>query len=144
MLRLLLFLPFLLLLTSAFSQSFNIHCPLNNGVMKEQQGAYRYDKGGDWKIIVTSKSDSIVRAGMNGTVSNVAKGDGNTFDVVIFQGNYYLWYAGVRKPIVQKGQTITAGDVLGSYKKGDELEVMLFYFEAPMDVRKYLRCAKGK
>ncbi len=142
--RAFLFLTIILSYTAYAQQDISIKCPLDDAIMKEQQGAYKYDKGGDWKIVVISRSDSVVKAGFDGKISNVAKAEGKTYDVVMHLGNYYAWYSGVRNPVVKVGQRINKGETLGSIKPRDELEVMLFYFETPMDIRKYLQCVKGK
>jgi hypothetical protein len=41
---------------------------------------------------------------------------------------------------VRQGARIKAGDVIGVYKPGDLLEILMYQSEEPVNPRKYLKC----
>ena len=70
--------------------------------------------------------------------------DGNKWEVVMFckykDKEYYFWYFGITKALVNVNQVIKAGQVLGTYTKGQEMEFRMFKDEEPMDSREFLEC----
>ena len=92
------------------------------------------------KLMFTSRTDTVVKAVHEGAIAIVARTEGVKFDVVILYRNSYFWYAGVVAPAVKMGDKIQAGDIIGSYKSGEMLELMMFEKEEPVNPRKYLQC----
>jgi len=66
------------------------------------------------------------------------------YDIVIYKGDFYFWYSGVAKPLVTRGQVVKAGQTIGTYSFGTELEFRMFKDEEPMDPRNMLECKVEK
>lgn len=131
--------------TRVEAQNENIHlvCPFEHGSGREPREAYTWDQP-DKKIIMISHIDTIIRSSITGKVSNVDLAEDNLYDIVIYSGNFYFWYYGVTKPIVSRGQNVKAGQAIGIYKLGTELEFRMFKDEDPMDPRNLLECKVPK
>ena len=87
-----------------------------------------------------STEDTIVRSSFNGTISNVNPTEDNRYEVVVYYKNYYIWYYGVAKPLVKKNQNVTAGQAIGTYTRGTELEFRMYKDEEQIDPRNLLEC----
>jgi hypothetical protein len=114
-------------------------CPFQNGSGREPKEAYSWEPR-DEKVIMISNVDSIVRSSVNGTVSNVSMTEDNRYEVVIYYKNFYFWYYGVAKATVKKGQNVGAGQPIGTYTLGSELEFRMYKDEEQIDPRNYLEC----
>ena len=99
-----------------------------------------YQKSSEYGVMLTSKIDTAVQAVHEGAVVIVARTEDTKYDVVLQFRNYYFWYAGVLAPKVRQGAKVKAGDIIGTYKPGDMLELLMFQQEEPVNPRKYLKC----
>jgi hypothetical protein len=88
----------------------------------------------------TSKTDTSALAVHNALVVIVARAEDKTYDVVLQYKQYYFWYVGVVAPKVKAFAQVKAGDVIGVYKPGSNLEVTMYLQEEPINLRKYLKC----
>jgi hypothetical protein len=113
-------------------------CPLTEAteVFEKQP----YSLGKELKIILSSPSDTTVKAGVAGTVTNVQMDEERKYIVILEFKNYYFWYGGITKPLVKEDQKIKAGDPLGIIAPGGKLELHFFDFETPLDPKKVLDC----
>jgi hypothetical protein len=114
-------------------------CPFEKGMGREPKEAYTWDPP-DKKVIMISQSDSLVRSCIDSKVLSINPTEDGRFELVIFYKEYYFWYYGINKALVNNNQTLKAGDILGTYIKGQELEFRMFKDEEMMDPREYLRC----
>ena len=121
------------------AQAPKLVCPFENGSGREPKEAFSWEPK-DLKVIMISNRDSIIRSSFNGTVSNVELGEDNKYEVVIYYKNYYIWYSGVSNPRVKKNQNVNAGEAIGSYSPGTELEFRLYKDEEQIDPRNLLDC----
>ena len=125
----------------AQTDSMQLSCPLKAGVSKVIRASDKdYQKSSEYGVILTSKLDTAVLAVHDGAVVIVARTEDTKYDVVIQFRNYYFWYAGVLAPKVRQGTKVKTGDVIGTYKPGDMLELLMFQQEEPVNPRKYLKC----
>jgi hypothetical protein len=113
-------------------------CPLNEAteVFEKQP----YSLGKELKIILSSPSDTTVKAGLNGTVTNLQQDEDQKWVIVFNFKNYYFWYGGISKPMVKEDQKIKQGEPLGIMAPGGKLELHFFDFETPLDPKKVLDC----
>lgn len=116
-------------------------CPLTD--VTEVFEKQPYSLGKELKIVLSSPSDTTVKAGVAGTVTNVQQGEDHKYIVILEFRNYYYWYGGITKPLVKEDQKIKAGDLLGILAPGGKLELHFFDFEEPIDPKKYLDCNLG-
>ena len=114
-------------------------CPFEKGSGREPKEAYSWEPR-DEKVIMISNVDSIVRSSINGTVSNVNTTEDNRYEIVVYYKNYYFWYYGVAKPLVKVNQNVTAGQSIGTYTRGSELEFRMYKDEQQVDPRNLLEC----
>jgi len=138
-----LFLFFSFTVSFAFAQtdSLQLSCPLKNGTPKIVRASDKdYQKSSEYGVMLTSKIDTIVLAAHEASVVLVARTEDTKYDVVLQFRNYSFWYAGVLTPKVRKGAKVKAGDIIGTYKPGDMLELLMFQSEEPVNPRKYLKC----
>ncbi|MBC7948235.1 MAG: hypothetical protein H7Y42_10180 [Chitinophagaceae bacterium] len=117
-----------------------LSCPLNQAVEPPAE-KQPYSLGvAQPKIILTSATDTLAKAVISGTVTNVMRDEDGKWELMFHNNDKYFWYSGLSKVIVSKGQKLKNGDPVGVLKAGDKLELMLYDFETPVDPRKFLRC----
>jgi septal ring factor EnvC (AmiA/AmiB activator) len=126
----------------AFAQdSLQLTCPLKSGVPKVIRASDKdYQKSSEYGVMITSKTDTLVQAVHDGAVIIVARTEDMRYDLVIQYKNYFFWYAGILVPKVRQGVRIKAGDIIGTYKPGELLEILMYQQEEPVNPRKYLKC----
>jgi hypothetical protein len=133
------FLPLCLL---AQKDTLKMSCPLNEAVEPPAEKE-PYSLGvSQPKIILTSASDTTVKACISGTVTSVMRDEDGKWEVLFNNKDYYFWYSGLLKAKVRKGQKVQNAEAIGIIKPGDKLELMIYDFETPVDPKKYLQCWK--
>ncbi len=100
-------------------------CPFEHGSGREPKEAFTWDPP-EHKVIMISQRDSIIRACVPGEVVTVQANEENKYEVVIFYNDHYFWYNGVAKPVVRRLQKVVAGQSIGLYTLGDELELRVY------------------
>jgi hypothetical protein len=126
---------------SAQADSLKLTCPLANGTIRIIRASDKdYQKSSEYGVMLTSKIDTLVNAVHEASVLIVAKQENARYDVVLQYKNYFFWYTEVLSPKVRTGVKVKAGDVIGTYKQGDLLELLMFQQEEPVNPRKYLKC----
>jgi murein DD-endopeptidase MepM/ murein hydrolase activator NlpD len=126
---------------NAQTDSLQLSCPLKAGVPKIIRASDKdYQKSSEYGVMVTSKIDTAVLAVHEASVVLVVRTEDTRYDVVLQYRNYSFWYAGVLAPNVKKGAKVKAGDIIGTYKPGDLLEILMYQQEEPVNPRKYLKC----
>jgi len=136
-----LFFSFTVVLGFAQSDSLRLSCPLKNGAPRIIRASDKdYQNSSEYGVMITSKIDTNVLAVHEASVVLVARTEDTKYDVVLQFKNYSFWYAGVLSPKVRKGAKLKAGDIIGTYKPGDMLELLMFQSEEPVNPRKYLKC----
>ena len=123
-------------------------CPFEHGSGREPKEAFTWDPP-DKKVIMISQIDSNIRACINGEILKVSTTEDDKYEVVIAWGDYYFWYYNVEKPMVNERETVKAGQVIGIYKFGTELEFRMFKEMKDtepemMDPRNLLECKVPK
>jgi len=121
------------------SEKIVLVCPFEHGSGREPKEAFTWDPP-DKKVIMISKVDSFIRSATSGVVTNMNPIEDNQYEIVVNFGDYYFWYYGVTKPFVAKADVVKAGQSIGLYTLGKELEFRMFKFEDPIDPRIYLEC----
>ena len=125
----------------AQTDSLKLSCPLKTGVSKVIRASDKdYQKSSEYGVMLSSKTDTSVQAVHEASVVIVARTEDTKYDVVLQFRNYYFWYAGVLAPKVRQGSKVKTGDITGTYKPGDMLELLMFQQEEPVNPRKYLKC----
>ncbi|MFC0772739.1 M23 family metallopeptidase [Terrimonas alba] len=94
------------------------------------------------KIILSSTTDTLVKACIDATISNVQKDEEGKWEIVFYHKDYWFWLSGVSKPSVRKDQKVKTGDAIGILQPGQKLELLLYDFETPIDPKKYMHCGK--
>jgi murein DD-endopeptidase MepM/ murein hydrolase activator NlpD len=136
-----LFFSFTVSFVLAQTDSLKLSCPLKAGVPKVIRASDKdYQKSSEYGVMVTSKIDTAVLAIHEASVVLVVRTEDAMYDVVLQYKNYSFWYAGVLAPRVRKGAKVKAGDIIGTYKPGDLLEILMYQQEEPVNPRKYLKC----
>ena len=132
---------FLTAIVFAQTDSLQLQCPLTAGTPRVIRSSDKdYGKSSEYGIMLTSKVDTAVQAVHEGSIVIVARTEDTKYDVVIQYRSYYFWYAGVLAPRVRQGAKVKPGDLIGTYKPGDMLELLMFQAEEPVNPRKYLKC----
>ena len=114
-------------------------CPFENGMGREPKEPFTWDPP-DKKVIMISKIDTAIRSCIDGKVSSINPTEDGRYEIVIYYRDYYFWYYGITKALVNINQLVKAGQVMGSYTKGQEMEFRMFKDEEPMDPRGFLLC----
>ncbi len=121
----------------------NLLCPFENGMGREPKEAFSWDPP-DKKVIMMSKIDTAIRSCIDAKVLSINPTEDGRFELVIYYKEWYFWYYGITKALVNVNQTIKAGQVLGTYTFGKEMEFRMFKDEEPMDPREFLQCKVGE
>jgi hypothetical protein len=126
---------------SKANQNFDqkLLCPFENGMGREPKEAYSWDPP-DKKVIMISRLDTAIRSCLDAKVLSINPTEDGRWEMVINWGQYYFWYYGISKALVNVNQQIKAGQVLGNYTFGQEMEFRMFKDEEPMDPREFLEC----
>ncbi len=114
-------------------------CPFEHGMGREPKEAFTWDPP-DQKVIMMSKVDTAIRSAIDSKVISINPTEDGRFEMVVYYKEWYFWYYGMTKVLVNINQTIKAGQVIGTYTFGHELEFRMFRDEAPMDPREFLEC----
>jgi murein DD-endopeptidase MepM/ murein hydrolase activator NlpD len=123
----------------AQKDTLNLSCPMNDAIMRNQKGDYKFNAP-DMLVVIVSKTDTAARACIDGKVTSVARNAEGNYDVVMFFKKYYMWYSGITKPLVAKGSVVKAGQPLGLVPPGNELEFLLYKEDTPINPRQFLLC----
>jgi len=91
-------------------------------------------------VIMMSKTDTAIRSCIDAKVLSINPTEDGRFEIVIYYKEWYFWYYGISKALVNVNQQIKAGQVLGLYTIGKEMEFRMFKDEEPMDSREFLEC----
>ena len=118
-------------------------CPFENGMGREPKEAFSWDPP-DKKVIMISKTDTAIRSCIEAKVLSINPTEDGRFEIVIYYKDWYFWYYGIKKALVNVNQVIKAGQVLGTYTFGQEMEFRMFKDEEPMDPRGFLECKVGE
>ena len=113
--------------------------PFENGMGREPKEAFSWDPP-DQKVIMISKTDTAIRSCIDAKVLRINATEDGRFEIVIYYKEWYFWYYGISKALVNVNQQIKAGQVLGNYTFGQEMEFRMFKDEEPMDPREFLEC----
>ena len=114
-------------------------CPFENGMGREPKEAYSWDPP-DKKVIMVSKTDTAIRSCIDAKVLSINPTEDGRYEMVVYYKEWYFWYYGIKKALVNVNQSIKAGQVLGTYAFGQEMEFRMFKDEEPMDPREFLEC----
>ncbi|HYM94861.1 MAG TPA: hypothetical protein VET23_12025 [Chitinophagaceae bacterium] len=125
------------------NQKLTLVCPFKHGSGREPKEAFSWDPP-DKKVVMISKTDSIVRSCIKGTVVKVEAAEDNHYELVINVNELYFWYYAVMKPLVVRGQNVSPGETIGIYTLGTELEFRMFKEEDMQDPRDLLECKVPK
>lgn len=117
-------------------------CPLNEAIEPPVEKK-SYSLGGeDLKVVLTSPSDTIVKACSAGIITNIMREDGGSWTVMFNSAEYYFLYSGITRTSVVKGQKVKTGEAIGSLKRGEKMILQIYDAETALDPRKYVSCAK--
>lgn len=92
------------------------------------------------KLVLSSDTDTTVKAAMDAIVSKVQRDQNGTWEVVYYHQDYWFWISGINKVAVRPNQRVKAGDAIGYNEPGQPIELLVYDFETLVDPRKYLRC----
>jgi murein DD-endopeptidase MepM/ murein hydrolase activator NlpD len=109
---------------------------------REPKEAYTWDPP-DKKVIMVSKIDTAVRSCIDAKVYSINATEDGRFEMVVYSSqykDYYFWYYGINTALVNVNQYIKAGQVIGTYKFGQEMEFRMFKDEEAVDPREFLEC----
>ena len=121
--------------------SMKLECPLANGTPRIIRASDKdYQSSSEYGVMFTSKVDTVVRAVHDAAVVLIARTEDTKYDMVLQYKTYYFWYAGILSPKVKNGTRVKPGDIIGVYKPGDMLELLMYLSEEPVNLRKYLKC----
>ena len=143
--KILLFASLILIIGSVFGQKEKggqkfdkkLLCPFENGMGREPKEAFTWDPP-DKKVIMISNIDTAIRSSIDARVFTINPTEDGRYEMVIYYKDYYFWYYGIKKALVNVNQNIKAGQVLGTYTKGQEMEFRMFKDEEPLDPREFL------
>jgi len=122
--------------------SLKLACLLDNAIVSAPEKPGVNTGPVQLKIVLSSATDTLVKACTDARVSNVERDEEGKWEVVFFQKDYWFWLSGLSKPIVKKNQKIKTGETIGYLQPGDKIELLLYDFETPLDPKKYMNCGK--
>ena len=121
--------------------TLRLTCLLNNAIEHQEKQAVNTGPK-ELKLILSSTTDTVVKACTDAVISTIQRDEEGKWDVVFNKKDYWFWLTGVSKVIVKKDQKIKAGDTIGIIQPGEKIELLLYDFETPLDPKKYMNCGK--
>jgi hypothetical protein len=100
----------------------------------------RADGQKELKLVLSSNTDTIVKACMDGVISKVQRDQEGKWEVVFYHNDYWFWLTGITKVAVKPNQKVKAGQAIGYNEPGEPVELLVYDFETPVDPKKYMRC----
>lgn len=121
--------------------TLHLSCPLASGkILPVPKDGYRFKD--DLKAVLKSTTDTLFLAPVDGKIDLITRGDGGKYEVVMHYFNYNIWITGISEIMVKKNDKMKTGHPIGKINPGDEVEILLFDDEEPVDPVKYLECRK--
>lgn len=117
-------------------------CLLNNATEYAEKPAINLGQQAEMKIILSSTTDTLVKACTDAVIGTVQQDEEGKWDIVFNHKDYWFWLSGLSKPAVRKDQKVKTGDTLGILLAGQKIELLLYDFETPLDPKKYMNCGK--
>jgi hypothetical protein len=103
---------------------------------KEKRG----DAQQELKLVLSSNTDTVVKASMDAVISKVQRDQEGKWEIVYYHQDYWFWISGISKVAVKPNQRVKSGQALGYNQPGEPVELLVYDFETPVDPKKYLRC----
>jgi len=122
--------------------SLKLACLLDNAIESAPEKPAISTGAIELKIILSSATDTVVKACTDARISNVERNEEGKWEVVFFQKDYWFWLSGLSRPAVKKNQKIKTGETIGYLEPGEKIELLLYDFETPIDPKKYMNCGK--
>ncbi len=119
--------------------SLRLACPVPCAVV-ETPSSQGYGYKGDVKVILKNVSDSLFLSPVEGKVDLVTLNAEGKYDIVMHYFNYNIWFTGIAESLVKKNDILKIGQPVGRIQPGDDVELLLFDDEDPVDPRKFLDC----
>src|SRR5262245_15055490 len=105
----------------AQEDSSKLLCPLNE-VLEPAPEKKAYSIGADdLKAVWVSKTDTTVKACIDGIVTVVLHDADGKWEVMFKHDDYTFWYSGLSRLSVVQAQKIKTGDTIGTTKKGEKI-----------------------
>lgn len=102
--------------------------------------ADRADGTKELNLVLSSDTDTAIKAGMDAVISKVQRDQEGKWEVVYYHQDYWFWMSGIEKVAVKPNQKVKAGDAIGYNEPGQPVELLIYDFETPVDPKKYLKC----
>lgn len=119
--------------------TLHLACPVPGGKLQPaSKDGYQFKD--DLKAVLKSISDTLFLSPVDGKIDLITMGDGGKYEIVMHYYNYNIWLTGISKVLVKKNDKMKTGQPVGKINPGDEVEILLFDDEEPVDPRKYLQC----
>lgn len=138
---LLVFLYLPLHLVAQKKDTLRLTCLLDNAI-EHQEKEVSNSGPAELKIILSSATDTLVKACTDAVISTIEKDEEGKWDIVFYHKDYWFWLTGLSKVIVRKDQKVKTGDTIGHLLPGQKIELLLYDFETPVDPTKYMNCLK--
>jgi hypothetical protein len=131
---------------NAQNDSIRLSCPLLEAtVIPPPLNKIHYDPP-DLCIVLASIPDTIVKACIDGKVTNVEPSDEGDWEVVLFvkynKKDYYFWYSGLSSVSVKRNDVVKTGQAIGAMLSGGSIELLMYDFETQVDPTPYLDCKR--
>jgi len=120
--------------------SLKLLCPIPGAIAQSASPEKGTGYKGDLKVSFRSITDTLFLAPVDGKIDLITTGESGKSEIVMHYYNYNIWFAGISKSLVKKNDAIKKGQPIGKINPGDEVELLLFDDEEPVDPKKYLNC----
>jgi hypothetical protein len=121
--------------------TLHLNCLLDNATEHQEKQALNMGQK-ELKIILSSATDTLVKACTDAIISTIQRDEEGKWEIVFYRKDYWFWLSGLSKVTVRKDQKIKAGDTIGHLATGQQIELLLYDFETPLDPKKYMNCGK--
>ncbi|MBS1573784.1 MAG: hypothetical protein JST09_00655 [Bacteroidetes bacterium] len=122
--------------------TLNLLCPVPGAIPQSPSVEKGTGYKGDLKVSFKSINDTLFLAPVPGKIDLVTIGEGGKYEMVMHYYNYNIWFTGISKSLVKKNDIPKKGQPIGIISPGDEVELLLFDDEEPVDPKKFLDCKK--
>jgi hypothetical protein len=122
--------------------TLNLLCPVPGALPQSPSVEKGTGYKGDLKVSFKSINDTLFLAPVPGKIDLITMGEGGKYEIVMHYYNYNIWFTGISTVLVKKNDIPKKGQPIGKINPGDEVELLLFDDEEPVDPKKFLDCKK--
>ena len=118
--------------------TLKLSCPLHENLEPPAEQKSTSIGAADLKAIFIGRTDTIVRACINGMVTVILHDEDGKWELMFTHEDHTFWYSGVISLLVTKGQKLRNGEPIGYIRRGEKVILQMMDAETSVDPKEFL------